>query len=203
MTISQYGFSAGEFDAPNTITAYVSAWHEHQGAAPWGSSLVGSYGVVYAGLGHEGVLWGGGTTTSGPPMLGHGIRRLLRTVGPGVSLNVYAHEELGRHIGPFGHVRAAMKNKGRASSGKHFAGFVVLSEIATAMDKGSWTYRPLIKGAWTFGLGTADQLANGPARDAVLEHRERTSPSFTDSAAAAGVVAHEPPPPWSITVEGP
>lgn len=203
MTASKYGFAPGELHSPHTISAAVAAWHEPQTkVTAVGSFPLGTYGVVWAGLGKQGVLWGAGHTTSGVPMLALGIRRLLTMVPANVEVFVQAHAELGAYIGPGGHIRGAMRRGGKTTSGKPMAGYEVLSEIILCQDKGDWTYLPVARPLTLHRLKLATGIALGEARQAGLQYQRSTSPSFADHAHGADQTC-EIPRPFTIAVEGP
>lgn len=203
MTASKYGFAPGELNSPHAISAAVAAWHEPQTqVTAVGSFPLGTYGVVWAGQGREGILWGAGHTTSGVPMLALGIRRLLAMVPADLEVFVQAHAELGAYIGPRGHIRAAMRREGETSSGKPFAGYEVLREIALRQDEGGWTYRPVARPLTLHRLRLATGIAHGEARQAGLAYQRSTTPSFGDLTRGS-VETCEIPRPFTIAVEGP
>ncbi|CAH2405263.1 hypothetical protein MES4922_40154 [Mesorhizobium ventifaucium] len=203
MTASKHGFAPGELNSPHAISAAVAAWHEPQTkVTAVGSFQLGTYGVVWAGRGKEGVLWGAGHSTTGVPMLALGIRRLLAEVPAGAEVFVQAHAELGTYIGPSGHIRGAMRRGGETSTGKPFAGYDVLREITNSHDEGVWTYQPGARPSAANRLGKATAIAQGPARLAGLAYQRSTNPSFVDSALGF-IQTCEIPRPFTIAVEGP
>ncbi|WP_192255031.1 hypothetical protein [Mesorhizobium silamurunense] len=204
MTVSDCGFTPHDIGCPDTLKAILVAWHEPTPKVRTRDHYpVGSYGLVFAGGGREGALWGGGSTSFQVPMLAHGVRRVLALAEPGMSVQVSAHPELYAHVGPAGYIWAAKRRAGRAADGKPYAAYQTLLEVATALREGRWGFRPLVtKGSLHPGTKEATRLAKGPAYDAALRYRRENVPSFARAEPGTAVEYVEPAS-HSVLVEGP
>lgn len=204
MTVSDYGFTPDDIASHDKLKAILVAWHEPTPKVRTRDHYpVGTYGLVFAGGGREGALWGGGTTSFQVSMLAHGVRRVLALAEPGMSVQVSAHPELYAHVGPAGYIWAAKRRAGRAADGKPYAAYQTLLEVATALREDRWGFRPLVtKGSFHPGTKEATRLAKGPAYDAAFRYRREDVPSFS-SPAPGSSVEHVEPTPHSIFVEGP
>lgn len=166
--MSRYGFSAAEISA-DQITAFVETWKEPNQKAGGFSEPMGTYGITWAGGGHEDILWGGGFARNPEPLIAEGLVRLLIWFPSSTAIHAHVHKELWKHVAPGdGYVRH--------NSSKNYHGFKPLSEVARALDG----ERLLLTRQEKIGRptsqtprGAAHSLATGMARGNITEYRRR------------------------------
>lgn len=166
---SKYGFTAAQIDNPGGITAFVETWKEHNPKAGGFTEPMGTYGIAWAGGGHEGILWGGGFARNPEPLIAEGLVRLLIRFPSPTAIHAHVHKEFWKHVAPGdGYVRRSNSNK--------YHGLKPLSEVARAIDE----QRVYLERLEKFGKpilqaprGAAHSLATGVARGNITGYRQR------------------------------
>jgi hypothetical protein len=192
MTESQFGFMPHEVDAEDTITLVAAHWHEPQSKKPaWTDYLIGTYGIVYAGRGTQGELWGGGPIAGyGWPIIAQGIIRAIREQPLNVSLVIHAHADLWRYVLDYAQM----------DKNQHRPDFASFRELLQALEGRAW-FKPECNPR-SESYRQARDLAETAAFRAVRKYRQETCPSFCNATEGASF-AYETPVPFSIVSEGP
>ncbi len=184
---SAFGFAPEVINSPDTITAYVSGFHTYTGRAiaspnPHDADFPpASFGVVYAGQGGGGMLWGYGSASYAAPMPAYGVLEMLKVAPPGVRLVVHAARPLWEYVAPDGHVRYAMRNGGRGRTGRRMPGYQALAAAAVALDEGRWSYVLIHKANKSVPFMSAANLAVTQAVWEGRAHLERHPTAARDA----------------------
>lgn len=125
-------------------------------------------------------LWGTGYSVWAIPQQVFAIQTLLKVLPQGRRLQIHAHQELTRYIGPAGTGRYAMGHDGKSKSGKQLDCYPAIADIINAYDSRHWSLIPYRDLDEAPGYFEAEAIARGKAKTAALQHKADHAPTTAD-----------------------